>query len=256
MLKRLSLFCTLLALICWGNAVAANADKKTTAPAQETLYIQDIIIEILDRPPYETNWHGIAESLMLFKKGDRFQARRLEETIEALKLCRQFQKIHVDSTEAGNKINLIFKLTPFHLIKNIKISGNYPFFEKELTNIMTISIGDVYISEELPEQQKRLTQLFKVGGYIDPQIEVFSELDKKDGYYTINIKVKKGPYYKLDQLEIEGANQISESRLKMKMKTWRQSLLPFGAGRYREKVLKEDLKRLLQFYLKKGFLLV
>ncbi len=251
--KKVSLLCIVLSMACWHKTTGAADGSNPTVLGGENQYIEDIVIEITNRPPYETNWQGIARSLIRFKKGDRFQPLRLEETLENLKLCKQFKEIHVDSTETDRKIRLIFQLTPFHLIKDLKIKGNYPFFKRELTNIMTISPGDVYQEEKLLEQKNLLTQRFKQEGFIDPQVDALGRLDEADGYYTVDVHVRKGPYYKLDRFEMEGNEQISETRLKMKMKIWRQSVLPFIAGRYRDKVLKEDLKRLQQYYWEKGF---
>jgi len=139
------------------------------------------------------------------------------------------------------------------LIKDIKIEGEFPFFEREICNAMTIYTGDVFAREELPKQKALIAEIFKREGFIATEVVITAKQDPKDGYYIIYVKIHKGACHRLEHLDIKGNISFSAARLKLKMKIWLVSLLPASAGRFIEKDLKEDIKNLTRYYRKKGY---
>ena len=139
------------------------------------------------------------------------------------------------------------------LIKDIKIDGEYPFFEREICNAMTIYTGDIFAREELHKQEALIAEIFKQEGFIDPKVVITAKQDPEDGYYIIYVKIDKGSYHRIEHLDIKGNVAFSAAKLRLKMKIWLASLLPASAGRFIEKDLKEDIKNLTQYYRKKGY---
>jgi outer membrane protein insertion porin family len=195
----------------------------------------------------------MTKSLIFFQEGDRFTPEQLQASIEALKQCNRFRKIDVDSREEKEGITLLFRLVPFRLIKDIKIDGAFPLFEREVLNVMTVYVGDAFVEEDLPQQATLIANLFRKQGFVAPKINVTGTPDPEDGHFTIHIRIEKGPYYKLEQLEIRENRAVSDTRLKVKMKTWRVSHLPRSAGRFIEEDLKKDITKLKHCYWKKGY---
>jgi outer membrane protein insertion porin family len=195
----------------------------------------------------------MAENLLFVHVGDTFSPAMLEETLEAMKLCKQFQAIDAETIEEKEGIGLVFSLKPFDLIKDIKIHGEYPVFEQEIVNEMTIYPGDAFVPEDLRKQKERIEAFLQGSGYIAPAVTVTAEKDPKDGYYVVLVELKKGAYYFLRHIAFSGNHSFSSLRLKMKMKLWRASLLVGSAGRFVEGTLKKDLEKLTKFYWKKGY---
>jgi outer membrane protein insertion porin family len=90
---------------------------------------------------------------------------------------------------------------------------------------MTIYTGDVFIEGELPKQAALVAEVFQRQGFIAPKVEVTAREDPEDGQFMIRVDIEKGAYYKLKRLEISGDRAFSDTRLKLKMITWRVSLL-------------------------------
>ncbi len=195
----------------------------------------------------------MARDLLTFNVGDPFAPRKIQESLEALKLSHQFETIHMDANEEGGQITIYIDLTPFKRIKKIRITDNFPIFEREILNVMTLYTGDALAMSALPEQKKLTEDLFRREGFIRPQATVKAFLDPEDGLYTLLVRIDKGPYYKIERLDIEGNEAFSDKRLKLRMKTWPASLLPGGAGRFVEKTLQRDVRKLIAFYRKKRF---
>ncbi|MEA1933666.1 MAG: outer membrane protein assembly factor BamA [Thermodesulfobacteriota bacterium] len=236
----------------FGHALLLN-DKDSWAVSIDAPVISKILVDIHDVTGDKTDWIEMAESLIFLRKGDRFSAIDLQESLDALKLSKKFRKINVDSVEEQEQITIMFHLTPFRLIKDIKISGQYPLFAREILNNMTIYTGDVYVKKKLSEQEALIKNLFQREGFPGPKINLSAGKDSADGFFVVHVKIDKGPYDTLERLEFTGNRAFSDTKLKLKMKIWRASLLIGSPGRFIEEYLKKDIKYLTQYYRRKKY---
>jgi len=242
-----------LSIAVRASARAGLKDSSNRAVSTASPVISDIVINILDYRGSKSKWVEMANSLIILKKGDLFSASRLQESLETLKLSKRFQKIDVDFAEEKNRITLIFWLTPFRLIKDIRIKGNFPFFEREILYVMTIYAGKVFIQEELHRQAALIEAFFRREGFSAPKVNVTACEDSKDGFFVVYVKIEKGPYYTLQRLEITGNHAFSIAKLKLKMMIWRVSFLFGSSGRFVEENLKKDIENLSRYYWKKRY---
>jgi len=215
--------------------------------------ISSITVKIQNHAGDENRWIEMAGDLIFFREGEPFSEDGLRKSLDALKLCKQFQKIDVDTREDGDRVVLLFSLTPFAFIKEIKIHGEHPVFEQQVLNQISIYTGEMFQPEALPGQVERLKQLFIREGYIAPKIEVTAQKDETDNNIVVFIRIDKGPYYAVKTLDISGNENVSLTRLRWKMRVWRRSLLPGSPGRFKAENLKKDIKKLLKFYWRKGY---
>lgn len=254
----MKVFCSRLKYIFIVTAILLTClAGPTPLPAEvheDASVITDIDVKIIDTPPYETDWKGMATDLIYLKKGDLFSEELLRDSVTALSLCKQFADIHVDARQEAAGMRLIFQLLPYQLIKDIEIDGIYPLFERDILTAMTIYVGDAYIESELAKQAPIIADLYRKEGFHTPKVRLSAEKDDEDGYMVLSINIdKEDGYYVLDKLLIEGNESFSDSRLKRKMKTWRISLLPGLVGRFIPTDFDEDIKNLIVFYRKKKF---
>ncbi len=217
--------------------------------------VREIIIHIEDLAPKEDpkRVYNIARDLIFLEEGEPFSPEKLQETIDALKLCQQFKDIHIDSKDTPAGIKLIFNMSRFHRISNITVDGAFPILDQEVTNVMTIYTGDAFDEEKLDEQKERIIDLFKGEGFISPEVTIETERDEKSGNYAVHVEIEKGEYYSVEDLTIKGNDAFSDIRLKLRMDTWPPSFLPWSAGRFVEKDLDSDVKNLKEFYRGKKY---
>lgn len=199
-------------------------------------------------------WKTIAGDLISLKKGYPYSDKKVLETIGILSESRLFKTIHVpDPIPHPDGIHLLFLLTPFERIKDIRVKGAFPVFKKEVLQTMTIYPGDGFSQEVLDRQKSRLEELFKKEGYIDPKVTVAAQKDHQDGHYIVSVLIEKGDFYRVETVTIQGNESFSDSRLKLRTKTWQSSVLFGSATRFVERKLNEDVKNLVRFYREKGF---
>ncbi len=233
---------------------ASSKEREPENISVSDLTISGIIIEFSDFSEDKTEWIKMARDLIFLKEGDRFSAAKLQESLDILKLSERFREINVDSIkEEGERIKLLFHLTPFRLIKNIKISGGHPLFERQILNTMKVYTGDAFIEEEVKKQASLIEKLFQRQGFPVPIVNVKAREDKDDGFFIIQVNIEKGPYFTLKRLEITGNRAFSRTKLKLKMHSWRVLLLPGSSRRFIEEDLKKDIRNLTEYYWKKKY---
>ena len=235
----------LLVSFC-GQASAATLPESH----YENSLIWDIRVDVKDSYGSEQQWIDMVQSVAstYIKKGDQFSSFEVTRLADALKACRRFRSIHLDTemTEAG--LLLLITVTPFRLIKDIRIRGKYPLFEKQIQNVMTIYPGDAFNAEEVHKQPELIAELYRSYGYIAPKITIESTRDLHNSHYFLVVLIQKGKPYRLRRFEMTGNTAFQTSELRWKMKSVRSTTENFS-----EKLFLEDLKKLTAFYWAQRF---
>ncbi|HKL80929.1 MAG TPA: outer membrane protein assembly factor BamA [Desulfobacter sp.] len=237
-------FLVFTACVYLGGAVpvfAADAGK-----------VADINIMVKAPPEKQALWRSIASSFIPINVGDDYSIEAMDIAVKALTQARLFEFIDVpdpEKTEQG--VVLTFELTPFFRIQDIQINDAFPLFEQEVLNAMTIKVGGVYQAQQTADQAQRVEKLFKRQGYYAPKVNV-SAMKQVNGY-VIDVDIDKGPFHNIRKVEFKGNDNIGQARLKFVTGSWRRSLLPWHGNRFTDKVMKADIKNVIQFYREKGY---
>ena len=257
-IKRLirlwGLIAALLTVSCVGG-LAANSvivgNDIFVGTGSETV-ISDIRVIIKGPEEQWASYASMARGLIRLHPGDPFDEKALHASIEVLKLSNRFSRIHVDSATEKDGEALIFTLTPYFIIKDIRIDGKYPLFERDILNQMTIYPGEPYTKPDLSAQVGGIVKRYKREGYVNPKVSIKAERDTEDQQAIILVDIDKGAPHKLGTLTFQGNKYVSSSALKRRMGVWRSNLLPF-VGRFSEYLLKKDIASLLTYYRSIGF---
>ena len=248
-------FCFIFFIFCCFSAgsvckAALNDIKPLKNTQKQDKIVSDIEIHI-NKSDKDTSYYlKMVKGLIVIKKEKLFSEKQLKESLDVLKLCNKFSEINVELEEEQGKIKVKFYLTPFKYIQNIQIKGCAPLFEKEILNIMTIYVGDVFDKKTVKEQIALIEDFYKKDGFYSPSVKIDWNQETSENY-TVFINIKTGQYEKLDKLNFHGNVYSNDFRLKMKIFN---VFAYFGsAGRFKESVFKKDIKKLQLFYWKKKF---
>jgi outer membrane protein insertion porin family len=197
-------------------------------------------------------WQSVAASFIPLKVGDDYSLGAMDTAIKALTESQLFEFIHVsdpEKTEKGMVLDL--KLTPFSRIRDIHIEHAFPLFEQEVLNAMTIKTGGVYQAQKTADQAQRVEELFKRQGFYRPKVNISAV--RQGDCYVIDVDIDKGPFHQIRKVVFKGNENIGRARLKLMTGIWRTSLLPWQGNRFTDKKMKDDIKKVMQFYRKKGY---
>jgi len=246
--RRLILILILAA--AWG----ALQPQAAAAQSSQTPRVEAIRIHMTGKTGGADKMERIARGLIDIKAGQPFSEKALSSALAALKRSGLFAAIHVpDPDWEKPAVTLDFHLKPFVRIKEIQIKGGFPLRAMEIRNVMSIAVGDSFSTEVLSAQEKKIARLFSEEGYIHPRVSASAKKDPADGHMIVHLDIRKGPFYHLDAVHINGNTAFSDFRLKMRLDTWQSSKLWGGPSRFTDEKLKEDMKTLRQFYRGKGY---
>ena len=235
----------LLVGFCGQTAAATLSDT----PSENSL-ISDIRIEINDFYGSREHWIDMVQSIAssYIRKNAPFSGFEVDRLATALKSCRRFRLIHLDTEMTETGLTLLIAVTPFRRIKDIRIRGKYPLFEKQIINAMTLYPGDAYVVEEVGKQSQLIAERYRRYGYIDPQVKIESVQDREDDHYFLDVLIEKGRPYRLRRFEMTGNTAFQTSQLRWKMKSVRRANKIFS-----EKNFLADLDKLTTFYRAQHF---
>jgi outer membrane protein insertion porin family len=232
-----------------GSDLAAQNNKDLSK--QE---ISKIDVHISGIQKDSARWESMARDLVPVHVGDRYDPDTILKTITILVESTLFKDIQASDPIWGDQgVELMFRLSPVGRIKDIIVTHAFPIFRKEVVNVMTIYNGDAFSQQKLDKQAPRIIALFKKQGYLDPKVTVSGQKDETDDHFVVHVDVEKGDFLPIKKVVIQGNNRISSARLKLRIKTWKASVLFGSAGRFIQKDLDEDVKNLITFYRKKGY---
>ena len=111
-----------------------------------------VAIEIAGDRVAEKRLREIAENLIYLEPSRPFSPELLQDSIEALILCKKFSSIDVETEEVADGLVVKFSLVAFRHVKRIDISGEDPVFERKIRSMMTIYTGDAFVEKTVREQ--------------------------------------------------------------------------------------------------------
>lgn len=194
------------------------------------------------------HWKHMARSLIFLQPDEPFSQKKLQESLEVLRICRRFKKVTFDSSDHGSEIGLTFALEPYLTIRRIKIRGAFPLFKSEILNATSLHTGDVFDETVIEEQAEYIKEFLQREGYINAFVDVIPEINDGEGYVDITIRIDKNKPFTLQKITISGNKAVGKFRLLIRMRTWRRRLIPLQSWRFVEKNIKDDIKSLIKFY--------
>jgi outer membrane protein insertion porin family len=240
--------CQVIPVVCILLTSTAALAQNPVGPEWkgDPLAIAEIDIRIHDPSPDVPDWSAFARALLGLSPGDALDANLLEQAIRNLAPLAQVQ---TRTAVTAQGVHLTFQITPYRRVKTVTISGNYPLLEREVRLAMAVTSGDVFRAEIMPEQEQVIAARYREEGYIDPQVNIAWK-QGVDGHYHLRVTIDKGPHYIVDEVRLNGNQAIGDASLKARMSTWRRTL--FGM-RFTNRLLQEDVRRLIEDYRSKGF---
>ncbi len=198
----------------------------------------------------EGHWPALARALLGFQEGERLSAERLDEALNDLaKLARVESEI--SQIEGG--VRLTLRLAPYRRIKSIAIEDNYPLFDRDVANAMTVAPGDLFIPEAVARQAELIEARYRSEGYIDPRAKIAWAEDPEDGHYHLTVTIEKGVYYRHGAMRFAGNRAFSDERLRLRILGWRTLTGLFAGDRFIAKDFDEEVKELTAFYRAEGY---
>lgn len=244
--------------------------------------------QVIDRITIEGNRYvpeDVITGLLKSRVGSEYSPDLVREDIERLWRTGFFESLEVYKEEKNGRVELIYKVKDLPVIYKIEFVGNKkiksedlekkigietevgkidveeltkgftssPALEEKLEVQRKLKLGRVLSLEELELIKRRIQQAYFKEGY--PNVEVSYEIVPKKGASKVVYYIKEGEPEYVSSITFIGNKAFRSGRLLDLMETKPPSLIAFRfKPPYSEEVLKEDIKKIEDFYRSEGFL--
>ncbi len=227
----------------------------------------------------------VIKGLIRIKEGISYDPFAVREDIRRLYRTGFFERVEVYEEKVGDKVFLTYKVKDLPVIYKIELKGNKkiktdelerklgieteigkidveelarqytssPAIEEKVEVQRKLKLGRVLSQEEMETIKNRIVQAYEKEGYV--KVQVSYELVPKKGASKLVYNIVEGEPEYVKSIELKGNKSFKKKKLLDLMETKPPSLLAFRLKPpFSEEVLKEDIKKVEEFYKSEGFL--
>ncbi len=250
------------------TAVSQPAEPVVTSSAAETTTIKSEVAtssatdtatgpEVVSQLDFVGNVLNKSRSLakkIKTKKKQPLDRRKLNADVKILFETHDFDDVTVAVTPLGGKdsdgrekVRVVFTLSERAIIKRIDYKGNKQIRSSSFSDKVQSKEGDSFDRYKAELDEHTILDHYRDEGYAGAKVEHYTTVDQKKRELILTFFTIEGERIIVKSIDIEGSKKYSEKSLKRKLKTRRKKT-------YKEEALKEDEKRLTEFYRNHGFL--
>ncbi|MBI3785566.1 MAG: outer membrane protein assembly factor BamA [Deltaproteobacteria bacterium] len=189
------------------------------------------------------------------QSGVRLSEETVDSDVRALYRMGFFDRVEVDWSQAGGQWVLTFRVVERPFIHDVKIEGQKHVSKEDLEGAFKIRPNTILDPQKIRHGFDEAKKLYEKKGYLDAKISYTTE-ERENNEATLKIKVDEGSIVRISNLDLEGPQAFSKSKLRGLMQTKEKWFLSFvtGAGNLDNEVLKTDIERLTAFYYDNGYI--
>lgn len=197
-------------------------------------------------------------SMTNLKVGDkiRIPGEAINGAIRKLMDQKILESVEIDYTKIeGEKIwlNVVIKEQP-RLFK-VTFSGIRKGEQDALNDKVKIAKGRIISNTIIKNTQLLVKRHFIDKGFYNVKVQIQQVPDTTRGNATLKIVVDKGDRVKIKNMVFEGRQALSESKVRLKLKSTKQMRFGrlFTPSKFIPKKFDEDKEKLIEFYNKNGY---
>ncbi|MBD3314964.1 MAG: hypothetical protein GF344_04200, partial [Chitinivibrionales bacterium] len=145
--------------------------------------VGDVNIAVKDGGDREERLRTVAAALIPLRSGMPFTPTLLKQSYSALTAGGRYSSIVIDTSRRENIVDVSLTLTPARYLGEIHIYGEFPFFESQILEVMTLYPGDVFRPDSLARQERSVTAFLEREGFVDPGVIIDTRKRDRDGLY-------------------------------------------------------------------------
>ncbi len=203
------------------------------------------------------------------KRVERFITQRIGKPLSEYRVRRDFLKLYnsrlfsnlellSDRVEGG--IKLTYVLTERPVVEDIEFSGLKKLKDVKITTYLNDNLerderirkGKALASYKLEKYIQLIKKYCAREGFYLAEVSVVLK-ETEPGYVIVRFNIKEKKIVRIKWIEFFGNKAYKDWRLRWVIST-SKFYFPFNLGRYEEEKFQEDLKKLKDFYHKRGFL--
>jgi outer membrane protein insertion porin family len=198
--------------------------------------------------------HSELEALMQPYKGRLFNDSIFWEIQGKLYALEYFERIDPATVRwdtAGSEVIIRFTVVERPVVGRINFTGNSNIRNRELLNVLTTRVNDVYNQAKVRVDIEAIVNLYIEKGYPNVSVTV-NEAQVNDSTIYVTFHVNEQDRIIISRIEFQGNTRFSNFALKNQLSLKAKSLLNNGA--FNEAKLIADREAIVKYYHDRGFI--
>lgn len=228
------------------------------------------IYDYEDRKTYEiggvniegavTRDKNVIKSITGLREGEKVNipGPGMQKAMNALLKLRLFEdvQIYIDSIVNDQIVFLTLRMIDKPTLSRYYFTGIKSTSQEELSDIVkeVLTKETIVTDDEKALAKQKLEEYYIKKGKLDAHVDVFETQDTaRTNSVILQFDIKPNSRVKIDDISFIGNEQVSEKKLKKKLKETKQAGTLFKKSKFVEKEYKGDKDKVLAYYHEKGF---
>jgi len=229
---------------------SAPADTTAEAPNQ----FANCVVSDIQFQGNSINKSRSLEHKIKTRRNQPVEKKKLQEDVKILFETGDFDDVSVDITrQAGRdakghqKCVVSFTVVERPTIKRIDYKGNTKVHTTSFEEKIQSKEAEPYDKFKASIDEKTILEYYRNEGYAKAQVEHYTSLDAKSKKLILTFFITEGDRVLVKTLSVAGTHRFPEKTILRQMKTRRKKV-------FKQEVLLEDRKKILDFYKNRGHL--
>lgn len=251
-MRPVSFFSALFALIltCFASTAVAQFAGRGPAPTVNEIHI--------DFGELKNASREVVMAHVQLREGGPFDQLLLDRSVRSLYDTQLFDFVQAQVDDVGpNRVDITLKLQSKYRIQDINIVGNDNYSRRKLLKTAKMNPGTVLDERMIASGAEEIRDYYRKKGYTNVKVDYSIDRNPSTGLGSVTLRVDEGKRLKIGKITFDGNEAIDDGDLRGVVDTarykWWWSWIS-GSGRIEEEKLNEDIDKLREFYVNKGYL--
>jgi len=205
----------------------------------------DVVGAMTVNPRQVTAWAGL-------KEGQTVSTNLLASATRRLFATRKFSEIYMYGQDMPGGVKLIINLREFPRIRSITFKGNQKVKEKDLREILPVTVGQFANPAAVKRDLKPLRALYWDKGYYNVSAHTDSSVIDANNMEDLVVTITEGKKVKVKSISFEGAELLDEGGLRGSMNQGTSGFLK--SGTFKKQQFEDDRDLIITYCKDHGFL--
>ena len=191
-------------------------------------------------------------SKIKIRAGQEYNENVINEDVKNLYATGFFEIVEVEKqTPTRDEVVVIFIITEKPVLKSLRIEGARHIHRKKILQAIDVTEGSFVDEYKLKEATRKIRDLYTNKGFSQADVSYEMDVNKDKNEIDVTFIIDERRVIKVRKVTVQGNFTFSDRKIIRLMKTRKAWWL--NRGVYKEEVLKDDIKRIRDFYKREGF---
>ncbi len=193
---------------------------------------------------------------LAMQAGTRLDEEKIDEDIRALYAMGFFRNITAVLEDRVGQQVLIYQVEERPFVRDVEVAGNEEIDTEELEAMIRVRPNTILDPEKARAGVAEVKKAYEKKGYLDADVTYDTTPVGEDDEVVVEFRVDEREPVRIEKIEFEGNEGISDRKLKGVLATSERGLLSFitGSGNLDREVLQTDAERLTAYYYENGYI--